>query len=86
MKLENKVAMITGANRGIGRVTAELFAKEGAKVAIVDIRRDDTFYEVADAINAAGGCAIAIPGDVTSQADCENAFKKTVEAFGRMTS
>lgn len=84
MKLENKVAMITGANRGIGRVTAELFAKEGAKVAIVDIRRDDTFYEVADAINAAGGCAIAIPGDVTSQADCENAFKKTVEAFGRI--
>ncbi len=83
-RLENKVAMITGANRGIGRATAELFAQEGAKVVIVDLKRDDSFYDVANAINAAGGTAIAIPGDVTSQADCENAFAKTIETFGRI--
>ncbi len=83
-KLENKVAMITGANQGIGKVTARLFAQEGAKVVIVDIQRDDSFYDFANEINASGGTAIAIPGDVTSQADCENAFAKTIEAFGRI--
>jgi len=81
-RLKDKVAVITGANSGIGAATAELFAKEGASVVIVDLYKDN-FYAVADRIIAGGGEAIAIPANVTSMEDCKNAFSKTVESTGK---
>ena len=57
MKLENKVAIVTGSTRGIGRATAELFAKEGAKVVVVGTK-EELGKEVAEEIKAAGGDAI----------------------------
>lgn len=82
-RLRNKVAVITGANSGIGAATAELFAKEGASVVIVDLIKEN-FNEVADRIVTNGGDAIAISGDVSSLDDCENVFKKTIEEFGKV--
>jgi NAD(P)-dependent dehydrogenase (short-subunit alcohol dehydrogenase family) len=82
-RLKDKVAVITGANSGIGAATAELFAKEGASVVIVDLYKDN-FYAVADRIIAGGGEAIAIPANVTSMEDCKNAFSKTVEKYGKV--
>jgi NAD(P)-dependent dehydrogenase (short-subunit alcohol dehydrogenase family) len=73
MRLSNKVALITGGGSGIGRATAELFAKEGAKVAISG-RRVEKLEEVLQTITASGGEAIAIPGNVTD----EEAVKKMV--------
>ncbi len=65
MKLENKVAIITGSTRGIGRATAELFAKEGAKVVVVGTK-EELGKEVAEEIKATGGEAIFCKTDVTS--------------------
>lgn len=82
-RLAGKVAVITGANSGIGAATAELFAKEGASVVIVDLLKDN-FHEVADRIRANGGQAMAIPGDVTSLEDCKHVFRQTIEKFGKV--
>jgi NAD(P)-dependent dehydrogenase (short-subunit alcohol dehydrogenase family) len=80
-RLAGKVAVITGAGSGIGRATAELFAREGAAVAIVDIRSDPA-TEVADAITSAGGRAIGLAADVTNDAQVRAAIAATIEAFG----
>lgn len=82
-RLENKVALITGANSGIGKATAELFAKEGAAVVIVDLPREN-FTDVADGIKKAGGRALAVQGDVSVPDDCVRAFKETVQTFGKI--
>jgi len=66
MRLKNKVSFITGGGSGIGKCTAELFAKEGSAVAIID-RNGDKARLVADSINSTGGKAIAIEADVTSE-------------------
>ena len=83
-RLLGKVAVITGGNAGIGQATAKLFAAEGAKVVIMDLRRDDSFADVAEEITRAGGEAIAIPGDVTSSDDCRNVFEQAVKLFGKV--
>lgn len=84
MRLENKVAVITGGNGGIGKVTSELFAKEGAKVVIADMDTGEGFQTLAERITEEGGSAIAVPCDVTKQEDVENVFRKTVETYGRV--
>lgn len=78
-KLEGKVALITGGDSGIGRAVAILFAREGADVAIVYLRpeRSDA-RETAEYIEADGGRALLIEGDVTDPRFCEAAVKKTV--------
>lgn len=80
-RLEGKVALVTGGNSGIGACTAELFAKEGAKV-VISARRVEQLEAVAEKIKAAGGEALAVPCDISKKEQCTQAIQKTVEAFG----
>ncbi|MBP2643031.1 MAG: Dehydrogenase with different specificity (related to short-chain alcohol dehydrogenase) [Firmicutes bacterium] len=82
-RLEGKVAVITGANSGIGAATAALFAEEGATVVIVDLLKED-FDAVANKIKMDGGQAIAIPGDITSDEDCVRVFQEVANQFGKL--
>jgi len=81
MRLDGKVALITGGTSGIGEATAELFAREGAKVAITG-RNEERGHAVVDRIAAAGGVAVFERADVRVAEDCERAVGRTVEAFG----
>lgn len=82
-RLDNKVAIITGSNSGVGAATAKLFAKEGAKV-VISARRLPQLEEVAAEIRAAGGEVLIVQTDVSKVEDCENLVAKTVEAFGKV--
>jgi NAD(P)-dependent dehydrogenase (short-subunit alcohol dehydrogenase family) len=81
--LTGKVALITGGASGIGRATAELLAREGAAVAIVDVNVE-AGEAVARAIGDDGGQAIFVRCDVTKAGDCQQAVQKTVSRFGRL--
>ena len=81
MRLKDKVAIVTGSTSGMGRATAVLFAKEGAKV-VVSGRNAARAQEVLDEIKAAGGEAICVLGDASDLAFCEDLIAKTVEAYG----
>jgi len=83
MKLRDRVALVTGAGSGIGRASALLFAHEGAKVAVVDLR-EDAAKETAQAIEQAGGQALALRADVSRAADNEAAVAATVARWGRL--
>ena len=83
MRLANKVAIITGGGSGIGKVSAHLFAKEGAKVVVAQ-RTESTGEETAAAINASGGEAIFVRTDVSVASEVENLVKKTVDTFGKV--
>jgi NAD(P)-dependent dehydrogenase (short-subunit alcohol dehydrogenase family) len=80
-EMTGKVALVTGATSGIGEATAAKLASEGAHVALV-ARRSEKLAEVVKAIEAGGGVAKAIAGDVTKEEDIERAVHETVEAFG----
>jgi 3-oxoacyl-[acyl-carrier protein] reductase len=79
--LKDRVAIITGSGRGIGRAAALLFAQEGAKVVVSDMDVKPA-QEVADEIKAAGGESISFPGDVTSPSFAENIVSKAVQTWG----
>lgn len=81
MKLEGKVAIVTGSTSGMGRATAVLFAKEGAKV-VVTGRNEARAKEVVDEIKAAGGEGMYVIVDTSNLADCKTLVDKTVEAYG----
>jgi len=83
MRLENKVAMITGAGSGIGRETALLFAKEGAKVAITG-RTAEKLEEVCNEIHENGGEAIFKTGDVSKREDMNDVVNTAMNEFGRI--
>ena len=80
-KLAGQVAIVTGAGRGFGRAIATALAAEGASVALVS-RSLSQLEEVAKAIRAAGGKALAVSGDVTNRADVTRAVAAAEEAFG----
>ena len=82
MRLENKVAIVTGGTSGIGRATAVLFAEEGAKVVVVG-RDEGRGQEVVAEIAAAGGTAIFCRCDVRFAEECQRAVEETVQAFGQ---
>lgn len=81
--LEGKSALITGAGGGIGRATAVMFAREGARIAVSDISRE-ALEETARLIGDAGGEAIAVVADITKDADVAAMVAATVAAFGRL--
>lgn len=81
MKLDSKVALITGAGAGIGRESALLFAQEGASVVAVDIQ-ETPGQETVAMIREAGGKAIFVKADVSSAADCEAMVAAAVNEFG----
>jgi 3-oxoacyl-[acyl-carrier protein] reductase len=78
MRLANKVALVTGAASGFGKAIAETYAREGAKVAVVDINA----AAVKDVARAIGNNAVAIACDVSRKADVDAAAAETVSAFG----
>jgi NAD(P)-dependent dehydrogenase (short-subunit alcohol dehydrogenase family) len=81
--LKDKVALVSGAASGIGRTTSLLFAREGAKVAAVDVS-EAKGREAVEAIRSAGGDAVFIHADVSRAADCERMVAETERAFGRL--
>ena len=83
-KLQNKVALITGADSGIGRAVAVLFAREGADVAIAYLSEDADAEETKAAVEAEGRRAILLRGNVTDRAFCEEAVARTVRDLGRL--
>ncbi|HEY7098109.1 MAG TPA: SDR family NAD(P)-dependent oxidoreductase [Terriglobales bacterium] len=83
MRLENKVALITGGTSGIGEATALMFAKEGAAVAITG-RNESRGHAVSARILESGGKTIFVRTDVRKAAECERAVAETVSSFGRV--
>ncbi len=83
MRLENKVALISGGARGMGGVEARLFAKEGAKVVIGDIREEEG-RQIEAQIAEAGGECLFIFLDVTKEANWAEAVESTVARFGKL--
>ena len=83
MRLEGKVALITGAAHGMGAEHARLFAREGAKVAIADIRENDA-RSVESEINEAGGDAMVIALNVTQENQWKQAVAAVVANFGKL--
>ena len=83
MRLQNKIALITGAGSGIGRASALLFAREGARIAVADIDEKGGRQTVA-AVESAGGEAIFIPADVSKAEDIQQMIQTTVKALGRI--
>ncbi|MEL6776921.1 MAG: 3-oxoacyl-[acyl-carrier-protein] reductase [Cyanobacteria bacterium J06597_16] len=82
--LADKVAIITGSSRGIGKAAALAIASEGAKVVINYARSSDAADDVVSAIKADGGEAIALQADVSQADDVDAMIKATMDAFGRI--
>src|ERR1043165_195036 len=83
-RLKGKVALITGADSGIGRAVAALFAREGADVSIVYLCEHDDAAMTKDIVEKEGRRAIAISGDIGDRQFCEQAVKQTVDQLGRL--
>jgi NAD(P)-dependent dehydrogenase (short-subunit alcohol dehydrogenase family) len=83
-RLKGKVALITGADSGIGRAVAALYAREGADVAIVYLSEDDDAQETVRIVEQEGRRAIAIAGDIGEKAFCSTAVSRTIEQFGKI--
>jgi 3-oxoacyl-[acyl-carrier protein] reductase len=82
--LREKVALVTGASRGIGKATALALAAEGAKVVVNYARSGGAADEVVKEITAAGGEAIALQADVSQAEEVDNLVKQTIDKFGRI--
>jgi len=83
MRLANKVALITGAGSGIGRESALLFSREGARVVVVDVK-DEAGEAVVEELRSAGGEAVYVHADVSKVADAEAMVRSAEESFGRL--
>jgi NAD(P)-dependent dehydrogenase (short-subunit alcohol dehydrogenase family) len=83
-KLDNKVALITGGDSGIGRAVAVLFAKEGAKIAIAYLSEDSDAEETKRLIEDEGSECLLLKGDLSKEAVCRRTVEKTAKKFGRI--
>jgi NAD(P)-dependent dehydrogenase (short-subunit alcohol dehydrogenase family) len=83
LKLDGRVAMITGPAKGMGAAITAAFAAEGAKLALIG-RDVAAIGPVAESAKSAGAQSIVLPCDLTESAQCENAAKQTQEVFGRI--
>ena len=83
-ELEGKVAIVTGASRGIGRAIAERFAAEGAKVVVNYVSNEAEAGKVVDGIKQGGAEAIAVRGDVSKSADVKHLVESAVKQFGHV--
>jgi 3-hydroxybutyrate dehydrogenase len=81
MRLENRIALITGAGRGIGRAIAEHYGREGARVAVADLTLESA-QDTVQAIEAAGGTAMALAMDVTNEKAVDDGVAAIVENWG----
>ena len=82
-RFENKVAIITGGNNGIGKAAAILFAREGASV-VIAARGVEQGENVVEQIRSEGGKAIFVRTDVSRMEDCSNLVERTIDEFGRL--
>ena len=82
-RLENKVAIITGGNSGVGAATAIKFASEGAKV-VITARREAPLLEVAEKIRAAGGEVLPVVSDISKAEDAKRVVEETLVKFGKV--
>ena len=83
-KLEGKATIVTGADSGIGRAVAVLYAKEGADVAVMYLSETEDAEKTKKLVEAEGRKCILIAGDVGDKSFCESAVKRTLEAFGKL--
>jgi NAD(P)-dependent dehydrogenase (short-subunit alcohol dehydrogenase family) len=83
-RLKGKVALITGADSGIGRAVAALFAREGADIAIHYLCEHDDAQKTKEIVEAEGRRAITMAGDVGDKAECDRAVQETVERLGKL--
>lgn len=82
-RLEGKVAIVTGANSGVGAAISRLFAAEGASV-VMAARRKEALDEVANQINQAGGRTLAVPCDISKPEDPDRLVQVAIDAFGKV--
>ncbi|GAB4549829.1 MAG: 3-oxoacyl-[acyl-carrier-protein] reductase [Pleurocapsa sp.] len=82
--LKEKVAIVTGGSRGIGKATVLALAAQGAKVVVNYARSSDAAEAIVTEITQAGGDAIALQADVSQSADVDNLIKQTLDKFGRI--
>ncbi|MCG2778287.1 MAG: 3-oxoacyl-ACP reductase FabG [Desulfobacterales bacterium] len=84
MKLKDKIALVTGSSRGVGRAVALGFAKQGANVVVNYTSNENAANEVVETIQSMGCKAIAVKADVAQKAEAENLVNSAIDAFGRL--